>query len=414
MRVLIYQQFHPGHHYRFLHYLLPSLAALSSDIVLALTPEGRASEEFRRLLEPHSALVRFDPTLPPGLDRVKKQQTWQLHTDLRDAVRKHGPDYVLVPSGDANTGAMGFYRYAGLGALPGRPPGELGVHWGRGTGAAGFKERLKDIADHIKLQAAGWDRVHIVNLLFYDAVQARGGGLARRSVLMPMPVERHTVRPIAEARRRLGIPEDARVVGMAGDIDRRKAVAELLAAFRAMAGRPTDRVLLAGTLHPTHRETIARDYSDLVKSGQLVLLDRFLNEADYRDAFAAVDVMAAVYPGFTAASQVVLESLAVGKPVLTNALGWCKEIVERFGAGWTCRIGDPQDVTRALARAFAECDSYVPNEATSRLLAFNSPENFAASWLQRLSRAANRPVSEVRTWAWVMDAVRERQARAGG
>ena len=88
MRVLIYQQFHPGHHYRFLHHLIPALAQVADDIVVALTPEGRASDEFRLLLEPHAAIARFDATLPPGLERVLKQETWQLHTDMRDAVRR--------------------------------------------------------------------------------------------------------------------------------------------------------------------------------------------------------------------------------------------------------------------------------------------------------------------------------------
>jgi hypothetical protein len=114
MRILIYQQFHPGHHYQSVHYLIPHLASSGVEVVLALTKEGAASKEFSSWLAPHASLVTVDASLPAGLDRVLKRETWKLHTDLRHAVARVKPDYVLVPSGDAHTGAMGFYRSAGM------------------------------------------------------------------------------------------------------------------------------------------------------------------------------------------------------------------------------------------------------------------------------------------------------------
>ena len=88
MRVLVYQQFHPGHHYAYLHHLLPRLARVADEVVVALTPEGRASPEFATFLEPFEGLVRFDATLPSGHDRVIKNQRFRVYLDLRHAVRR--------------------------------------------------------------------------------------------------------------------------------------------------------------------------------------------------------------------------------------------------------------------------------------------------------------------------------------
>src|SRR4029453_12110573 len=133
MKGLIYQQFHPGHHYVFIRALLPALLEVTPDVVVAVTADGRSSVQFEHHLAPFVDRVLFDPSLPDGHKRVIGNERLRLHTDLRDAVRHHRPDYVLVPSGDAHTTVMGAFRLLGAGGLPGRPPGEVGIHGGRET-----------------------------------------------------------------------------------------------------------------------------------------------------------------------------------------------------------------------------------------------------------------------------------------
>jgi len=165
------------------------------------------------------------------------------------------------------------------------------------------------------------------------------------------------------------------------------------------------RVVLAGKLHPMHKRTIEADHADLVASGRLIVMEGFLQQRTYQAVFAAADVIAAPYPGFTAASLVILESLAAGRPVIANDLGWCGEIVGRFGAGWTCDVLDHADFTRTIRTALASAEAFTPTEAISRLLAFNSPENFAACWLQGVSAWSGVPPPAVRTWSWVTEAL---------
>src|SRR4051812_48751086 len=98
MKVLVYQQLHAGHYYYYLHFLLPALLEITDDVVVAITDEGRRSAEFADMLAPFASSVTFDTGSPSGHGRAMKRERWKLHTDLRDAVIRTKPDYVLAPS----------------------------------------------------------------------------------------------------------------------------------------------------------------------------------------------------------------------------------------------------------------------------------------------------------------------------
>jgi glycosyltransferase involved in cell wall biosynthesis len=401
MRVLVYEQLHAGHYYYYPHYLLPGLLEITDDVVCAVTAEGRSSPQFNDLLAPYADRVRFEAVLPSGAERMVKNERLKFHTDLREAVRRFEPDYVLVPSGDQNTAVMGLFRLAGLGGLPGRRPGEIGIHFGWGSGARTSKEVMRDRLHALQLSLSGWRRAHLVNHLFYEWVQARGGALAARSHLLPHPVKaNHKTRD--EGRRQLGLPLDGRMLGISGVIDRRKAVRELLDAFIAANTDPTDRLLLAGPLTPAHRKMIERDYQPLVASGRLILLDRFFDADATQEALASMDIVCTPYPGFSGLSSVLLEGMAAGRPILTNRSGWCQMMVERFDAGWVCDVTDPEAFTRTIRTAFSACAAYRPSPATTRLLDFHAPENFAESFLHGLRELAGMPATpQLRSWSWV-------------
>ena len=406
MRVLVHQQFHLGHHYIYLSHLLPRLRDIAADVVVALTPAGLKSAEFAAFLEPLVDRITFDPSLPEADTRALMMERWRLHGDLRKTVRRVKPDYVLVPSGDAHATAMSAFNVAGLGAVPGHVPCELGVHFGLGSGAADAKAKVRDRLNQLSLAASGLTRVHFVNHLFYEQICNRGGSLAKRATLMPDPVPASPRLSKLESRRRLGIPEEGRYIGLAASLDSRKAIPEFLAAFRAV-GRPSERVLLAGWINGTHLRTIERSFQDLIDSTRLILIQGFQTATVFQTALSALDVVCTPYPRFGGLSSTLLEGVAAGRPVLTNDFGWSAAITNRFQLGWTCDVLSHDAFSRAIRRAFDECDGYRESEATSRLLAFHLPENFAESWLTGLRKAAGLPRARtLLPWTWVLDATR--------
>jgi glycosyltransferase involved in cell wall biosynthesis len=404
MRVLIYQQFHPGHHYRYLVPLVPALKKLGCNVTVALTPEGRQSREFETFLSPFEHIVALDSSLPPGLPRMVQRQHWQLHTDVRDAVKRHRPDHVLIPSGDPHTSVMGLFRTSGLGALPNRIPAEIGIHWGRGSEAATQKERVKDWQQRLKLRLSGCRRLHLVNFLFFERLIQRHEMSADRCVLMPQPVLANPRLSQGDSRRSLSLPLDGRLLCLVGALDQRKAIPETIRAFRTAAERTDHRLVIAGSLHRDHVAFIFAEAGDLIRRDQLIVRDGFLSEPDYASYLTASDAVCLPYRGFTGLSAVLFEAIAAGRPVVAHSWDWSEALIKRFGLGWTCDVGDPLAYASCLRNVLSQCDTFVETPGIKRLMLFNSTENFAASWLELIaSRIGVQEEVHRRSWNWVME-----------
>lgn len=401
MRVLIDQQFHLGHHYQYLSCLLPALSGVADELVVAITAEGMASVEFKSFLAGVAPKARFEAVLPSACPWVPMKERLRVHMDLREIVRKFEPDYVLIPSGDAQTTAMAGFRAIGLGSLPGRPGCEVGIHFGSGR-AAGPTARCRDFLNMLNLKAADVRRVHIVNLMFFDAIRASSPA-DRRFTLMPHPVTRNPRLTKLQSRRLLNLPEEGRYVGLAASIDSRKAIPEFLAAFRAVS-TPGERLLLAGSINGTHLATLSRSFGDLIEAGRVIVLSGFLPQTHFQAVLTALDLVCVPYPGFMGLSSTLLEGVAAGRPLLANAAGWCQEMVSRFNLGWTCNVKDIGQFSSVLREALDRCEQYVESEAVSRLLDFHAPENFAETWVVGIKEKLGRAAAPIRSWDWVMEA----------
>jgi glycosyltransferase involved in cell wall biosynthesis len=396
MRVLIDQQFHLGHHYQYVAYLLPSLTEMA-EVVVAITPEGQESKEFRAFLEPLASRIRFEPVLPSAKPWLPMSERWRVHRDLRTVVRKFRPDYVWIPSGDAQATMMALHRLAGIGGTPGRVPCEIGIHLGSGAPSAAWRTRLRDSLNGLNLSLAGARCVHLVNFLFYERVRRIR---PRAFSVMPHPVAAGPQIDKAESRRLLAIPEDGRYIGLAASIDSRKAVGEFLAGFREVA-RPGERVLLAGYINDTHWKTINESFADLIAREQLWLIRRFLTAAEYQAALCALDVVCTPYPRFAGLSSTLLEGVAAGRPILADNFGWSAEVVHRFGLGTTCDVLDHAQFARAIRAALDAAGAYRRTEGAERLLAFHTVQNFSDHWMAGIDRALGRPARPSKTWDWV-------------
>lgn len=402
MRVLIDQQFHLGHHYQYLNQLLPTLIPLVDEVVVAITEAGRGSQEFASFLAPFERTVRIESVLPYANPGVPMGERLRVHRDLRRIVRDLAPDYVLIPSGDAQVTAMPLFRVSGLGAVPGRIPCELGIHFGTGSVGPRLTDRLRDVLNRANLGATGAKRLHFVNHLFYERLRAAG----RRDgmTLMPHPVAPNPRLSKAESRKRLNLPEGGRYIGLAASIDSRKAIGEFLAAFRE-ASTSDERLVLAGWMNDTHQRMIRDNYADLLREGRLVHINGFLDPVVFQTVLSALDVVCLPYPAFAGLSSTLLEGTAAGRPVLVNAFGWSGTMVKRFGLGWACDVLNHREFARTMRTALDHADEYQESGAIRRLLAFHAPQNFASSWVQGLKEMLGRPADPVRSWEWVMESV---------
>lgn len=408
MKTLIFEQWQGGHYFNYLECLVPRLASISDEVVVAITESAAGSALFAQQLGHLRALdnVHFDTGVVIPQARSELGSRWRMGRNLADSIQRHRPDWVFLPSADEQLLALPLNALAGLHRGARSIPVEAVIHYKAYTAAATLRERLVSKVQRQLLRAGAFSRLNFVNFLQYEDAVDAGFGLAGMARVAGDPVPQPLPLGRVESRVRLGLDPEGRYIGMIGGLDERKAVPATLAAF-ASAGLPhSDRLLLAGKLLPAYESLIAEQYTGLVSDGRLVVMNRFLSHDELPWAFAAVDTSCNVYESFAGLSSLTLKSLAANTPVIVAQKGWSHAVVRRFGVGLAADHQDAKAYASTLRQALDTSGDYRRSDAVDRLLRFHSSDNFAAGLVAQAAAFAKRPVSEtVLSWDWVLDAV---------
>jgi glycosyltransferase involved in cell wall biosynthesis len=174
------------------------------------------------------------------------------------------------------------------------------------------------------------------------------------------------------ARRRLGIPDDRRVVLFFGLIKRYKGLEYLLEAFRTIETRCDKALLLiAGKIAPwdgdSHRHHVAL-LTPYAAWGNIHIRDEYIPQDQAADYFAAADLVVLPY---TKASQsgVLLMACAAGKAVVVTDTGGLPEVVQDGRTGFVVPPKDAKAIADASVRILSDPDLGRRFGAQARLLA---------------------------------------------
>ena len=152
----------------------------------------------------------------------------------------------------------------------------------------------------------------------------------------------------AAARASLGLPSDAPVVMLFGQLRPDKGVGDLLQAACGVEGL---HVVLAGEdlggLEPA-RDLLARPQLQ----GRLHLHARHLAMAEAAELFAAADAIALPYRQ-ASQSGVLLLAYGFARPVVVYPVGGLPEAVEAGETGWVCAAPDPGSLVETLRAVVA-------------------------------------------------------------
>jgi len=152
------------------------------------------------------------------------------------------------------------------------------------------------------------------------------------------------------ARSRLGIPQDARVVGMVGRFGPFKRHDLLLDAFRSTgADSPGTHLLLVGGGGPLESE-IGRRIADHPHSDRIHAAGFQSDPAPFYNAMDLL-VVPSVNEGL---SNALLEAMACGVPVLTHPACGAREVVREGEGGWVTPLDTPADLAGALTRFLSD------------------------------------------------------------
>jgi glycosyltransferase involved in cell wall biosynthesis len=413
MRVLIVEQNHIGHYYNYDRLVIDALRAIGVDVVLAITPDGFTSDEFRVHLSSAAAGVDVRPILRPGRGGILNGIRDAV-ANVNRAVKEIRPDVMYVVTADGIAQAAGLARMAGLLSVPKHVYCECSIN--RLTFAyPNSPARKSDPNVHsansvmtelslVALRKSPFSRIHLIDALAYQWVQANGGGLRDRVHMIPDPVEAPAPMSRAEARRRLGIPEEGRYIICPGLLDGRKGIPLLIEALSDASLEKTDRLILAGPATP---QIAARLNSHpcvaLREAGRLIVIDRLLSEAEIYATLWAADVVVCVYPHQPHPVSIALKALSCGRPTLASNTAWLGQMVPRFDMGWTVNPFDSDAIAAGMIDSLNQAPFWKISDAAKRLVRFSSAENYKNCWTAGLRQRMNLPPAENQpTWDWVI------------
>lgn len=151
-----------------------------------------------------------------------------------------------------------------------------------------------------------------------------------------------------EARTRLGLPLDKKLVLVFGEISQRKGVKRILAALQLMQ-RDDLLVLFAGRIKADAKMDIERVQVDAEAGKKLLLHDRHIAEADVSAYFYAADAVLSDYPKwFKVSSGVFTRALASGRVAIIPRHGINYKVASALGVGLTYRSECVLSLAKAL------------------------------------------------------------------
>jgi D-inositol-3-phosphate glycosyltransferase len=192
----------------------------------------------------------------------------------------------------------------------------------------------------------------------------------------------------AEARRAVGIPEDARLVLCLGTIEPRKGQAGLTRAFRLLADSHPDAILaLVGQRGDRWDDPYTASLSHYVlRAG---LSDRVIHSPLVPQPYewhAAADVLVCASDN-ESLPRVILEAMAFETPVVSTGVFGIPEVIEDGVTGYLCRDGDVADLARVLDAVLDPDRGHgaVLAAAAERVRARHDADRYAAAF-DRLAR----------------------------
>jgi len=159
----------------------------------------------------------------------------------------------------------------------------------------------------------------------------------------------------SEAKQRLGVRPNEKVLLFFGNIAPYKGLEQLVAAFRSLAADHDDyRLIIAG--RPKHCEkywaAIREDIRDDVETGRIRLRPDYIPDDETEVYFKGADVLVLPYREIYQ-SGVLFLGHSFGLPVLASDVGSLKEDIVEGKTGFVFKPDDPAHLARVVERYFA-------------------------------------------------------------
>jgi glycosyltransferase involved in cell wall biosynthesis len=134
-----------------------------------------------------------------------------------------------------------------------------------------------------------------------------------------------------------------------GNLDWRKGIPDLLAAFADPRIPQPVKLLLVGVQHDFVRSLLAEPAARALRaSGRLIEINRVVSDEEESAVFEIADIVWNFYPGNYGPSGVLVRAGQASKPVVCTQDGYCGRVVAESGMGIGVKEGRVEDMVQAL------------------------------------------------------------------
>jgi glycosyltransferase involved in cell wall biosynthesis len=170
----------------------------------------------------------------------------------------------------------------------------------------------------------------------------------------------HDPPKLTDARKKLNLPLDSRIVLFFGSIRDNKGLDILLKALEIVRLRNPEILLVVAGAVP--RAVSFEPYSNMIKrydlSRHVRAFVHFIAEEDVDYFFAASDLVVLPYLKFEAQSGVLLRAYAHKKPVVVSNVGAMADLVSSDEVGLVVEPGAPESLAEAIVSVLSSLDKF--------------------------------------------------------
>ena len=312
-RILLFEPRSSGHHPGWSALIAPILEKISREVLLGIDFSATALERF----QDHFG-DRWDDFQKIAVKDFRGR--WIKGNALKTIhflASTQAVDLVFLPN--LNEIASGLWRRAFLRIRPPRTlKGKLAGIYLRprflSPSNRSFSAWIKRIGFFKLIQENWFHQIYLLNPWLYKEIRKQHPHLPIRWLPDPYPPDFQ--RDPQAARRRFGIPDDARVLLFYGGPYRRKGLDLVLEAMNTL--QDPKRLLLVCAGQQPSQPSLRKLQKKLVSNGRSIVIDRFVTIEEEKLLFAAADIVLLPYRGHFETSGVFSRAMGAGKMVIAS------------------------------------------------------------------------------------------------
>jgi len=419
MKIFICESEFPTH-YHFIQHLLPAFSRQFEQVVVGVMESADSDPHYLSTIKhyeklPNVQVLKTFETVPTITDTQTRQLKRisvraQNFRYIEQYVEQHHVDHLIVLSGDMLIPLMAEFISSTPKSRFAQTKLHIGVHWlmplqlsSQGNVSAVFNDNLVNKEKENNLHINNHQRqieallkispksLMFQNILALEKFQKYFPELYQNCYLNPVPIE--VFKPVEKekARAYFDIPIEGRLIGFTGSIQKRKGIPLFLEAFKSAPLKQTDRALLIGPFDDYEIQgLVSLEYQDLVDEGRLIIRNKTMDAHSLHMAISSFDVLICNITKHQWSSDMALRAMVAEVPILVSDEEWFKYMVSEFRIGETIpKPHNPKNVAIHIVKSLAGSSDYLPSLESRKIVAFNQPENYAATLIAAVTGSLN-------------------------